>query len=53
VWENVITLLAGGRIDLDPVLNRVAPLEEWHDVFGEMHSGKIVKGVLKTVILLP
>jgi L-iditol 2-dehydrogenase len=47
VWENVIMLLAGGRIDLDPVLNRVAPLEEWHDMFGEMHSGKIVKGVLK------
>ena len=47
VWENVLMLLASGRIDLDPILNRVAPLEEWHDIFGEMHSGKIVKGVLK------
>ena len=47
VWENVLMLLASGRIDLDPILNRVAPLEEWQDIFGEMHSGKIVKGVLK------
>jgi L-iditol 2-dehydrogenase len=47
VWENVLMLLASGRIDLDPILNRVAPLEEWRDIFGEMHSGKIVKGVLK------
>lgn len=47
VWETVLMLLAGGKIDLDPILNRVAPLEEWQDVFAEMHSGKIVKGVLK------
>jgi len=47
VWENVLMLLASGRIDLDPILNRVAPLEEWQKTFGEMHSGKIVKGVLK------
>ena len=47
VWENVIMLLASGRINLNPILNRVVPLEEWHDIFGEMHSGKIVKGVLK------
>jgi L-iditol 2-dehydrogenase len=47
VWENVIHLLASGAINLDPILNRVAPLDDWHDVFDEMHSGKIVKGVLK------
>jgi L-iditol 2-dehydrogenase len=46
VWENVISLLASGRINIDPILNRVAPLDEWLDIFGEMHSGKIVKGVL-------
>ncbi len=47
IWEKVITLLASGQLNLDLVLNRVSPLEEWHDAFDEMHSGKIVKGVLK------
>lgn len=44
---SVLMLLASGKIDLEPILNRVAPLEEWQEIFGEMHSGKIVKGVLK------
>lgn len=47
IWEKVITLLASGQLNLDLVLNRVSPLAEWHEAFEEMHSGKIVKGVLK------
>ncbi len=46
IWEKVIALLASGRLNLDAVLNRVAPLAEWHEVFEEMHAGRIVKGVL-------
>jgi L-iditol 2-dehydrogenase len=46
IWEKVISLLATGKIDLDPILNRVAPLSDWHGAFEEMHSGVIVKGVL-------
>ena len=29
------------------ILNRVSLLKEGHETFKEMHSGKIVKGVLK------
>jgi alcohol dehydrogenase/L-iditol 2-dehydrogenase len=47
IWEKVIALLTTGQINLDLVLNRISPLGEWHDAFEEMHSGKIVKGVLK------
>ncbi|MGA3268236.1 MAG: zinc-binding dehydrogenase [Verrucomicrobiota bacterium] len=47
IWEKVIFLLAHGKIDLDPILNRVSPLSEWREAFEEMHSAKIVKGVLK------
>ncbi len=47
IWEKVISLLASGKLDLSLILNRVSPLSEWHDAFEEMHSGKIVKGVLK------
>jgi alcohol dehydrogenase/L-iditol 2-dehydrogenase len=47
IWEKVISLLASGKLNLDLVLNRVAPLADWHSVFEEMHAGRIVKGVLK------
>jgi L-iditol 2-dehydrogenase len=47
IWEKVISLLASGKINLDPILNRISPLNQWHEAFEEMHSGVIVKGVLK------
>ncbi|HET6218186.1 MAG TPA: zinc-binding dehydrogenase [Acidobacteriaceae bacterium] len=47
IWEKVISLLASGKIDLDPILNRISPLQQWHEAFEEMHSGVIVKGVLR------
>ena len=47
IWEKVISLLASGKINLDLILNRVSPLQEWHEAFDQMHSGQIVKGVLK------
>jgi len=46
IWEKVIALLSSGQLDLDLVLNRISPLGEWREAFEEMHSGKIVKGVL-------
>ena len=39
-------LLSSGQLNLDLVLNRVSPLAEWREAFEEMHSGRIVKGVL-------
>lgn len=47
IWEKVLFLLASGKIDLNPLLNRISPLSEWREAFEEMHSGAIVKGVLK------
>ncbi|MGP8245364.1 MAG: zinc-binding dehydrogenase [Bryobacteraceae bacterium] len=47
IWEKVISLLASGKLNLDLVLNRVSPLDDWRAAFEEMHSGQIVKGVLK------
>jgi alcohol dehydrogenase/L-iditol 2-dehydrogenase len=46
IWERVINLLSSGRLDLDPILNRVAPLTDWEDAFDAMHTGEIVKAVL-------
>jgi L-iditol 2-dehydrogenase len=47
IWEKVLTLLSTGKIDLDLILGRISPLSEWRETFEEMHSGAIVKGVLK------
>jgi L-iditol 2-dehydrogenase len=47
IWEKVLALLSSGKIDLKPILGRVSPLSEWRETFEEMHSGTIVKGVLK------
>ena len=47
IWECVISLLGSDRIDLDPILSRFVPLSNWREIFDDMHSGKIVKGVLK------
>lgn len=47
MWEKVISMLASGQLSLDLVLNRITPLTDWKDSFEAMHSGQIVKGVLK------
>lgn len=47
IWEKVISLLASGKLQLDLILNRISPLVEWRESFEKMHSGEIVKGVLR------
>lgn len=46
-WERVLRLLSEGLLDIDPVIGGVWPLEDWKEAFETMHSGKIVKSVLK------
>ena len=47
IWERVVALLAGGRLDVRPIVGGVWPLEQWQEAFESMHSGAIVKAVLK------
>jgi alcohol dehydrogenase/L-iditol 2-dehydrogenase len=47
IWERVIRLIATGALDVRPITGGVWPLAEWHEAFETMHSGKIVKAVLK------
>ena len=46
-WEQVVGLLAAGRINLDPIVSAVAPLTGWQDCFEGMHEGRYVKAVLR------
>lgn len=47
IWERVIRLLSTGVLDVQKIIGGVWPLEEWHEAFEKMHSGQIVKAVLK------
>jgi alcohol dehydrogenase/L-iditol 2-dehydrogenase len=47
IWERVLALLASGRLDVRPITGGIWPLEEWHEAFEKMHSGAIVKAVLR------
>jgi alcohol dehydrogenase/L-iditol 2-dehydrogenase len=47
IWERVIRLIAAGTLDVRPITGGVWPLTQWHEAFETMHSGQIVKAVLK------
>lgn len=49
MWERVIALLASGQLDVRPVIGGVWPVTEWHEAFEKMHSGAVVKSILKPV----
>jgi L-iditol 2-dehydrogenase len=46
IWERIISMLASGQLDVRPIIGGSWPLEQWHEAFEMMHSGKIVKAVL-------
>jgi L-iditol 2-dehydrogenase len=45
-WEKVVSMLAARQINLDPVISRVAGLEEWRGCFDGMYNGEYVKAVM-------
>jgi len=48
IWERVLRLLDEDLLDIDPIIGGTWSLADWRDAFETMHSGKIVKAVLKT-----
>jgi L-iditol 2-dehydrogenase len=47
IWERVIRLIATGALDVRPITGGVWPLAQWREAFETMHSGRIVKAILK------
>ena len=47
IWERVLALLASGQLDVAPIIGGIWSIEDWHEAFEKMHSGSIVKSVLK------
>jgi alcohol dehydrogenase/L-iditol 2-dehydrogenase len=46
-WERVIHLIATGALDVRPITGGAWPLEQWQTAFEKMHSGEIVKAILR------
>lgn len=49
IWERVIALLANGLLDVKPIIGGVWPMDQWQTAFEKMHSGEVIKSVLKPV----
>lgn len=47
MWERVIALLASGQLNVKPIIGGVWSISEWNTAFDKMHSGEVVKSVLK------
>ena len=47
VWEAVLRLLSSGQLDVEPLIGGTWPLQEWHEAFETMRSGRIVKALLE------
>lgn len=47
IWERVIALMAGGQLDVRPIIGGVWSVLDWHEAFEKMHKGEVVKSVLK------
>lgn len=45
-WERVLALLASGALPAEKIVGGSWPLEDWHEAFETMHSGKIAKSRL-------
>jgi L-iditol 2-dehydrogenase len=50
IWERIVRLIASGALDVRPITGGVWPLAKWKDAFESMHSGRIVKAILKPEI---
>ncbi|HEU5052424.1 MAG TPA: zinc-binding dehydrogenase [Hanamia sp.] len=49
VWERVISLMASGKLDVEPIIGGIWPISEWKTAFEKMHHSEIVKSVLKPI----
>lgn len=47
IWERVIRLMASGQLQVKPIIGGVWNIANWHTAFEQMHSGQVIKSVLK------
>jgi L-iditol 2-dehydrogenase len=52
-WERVIRLISTGQLDVKAITGGAWPLEQWQTAFEKMHSGEIVKAILRPTLQEP
>lgn len=50
IWERVLAMLDSGQLDVKPIIGGQWPLEQWQQAFETMHSGSVVKSILKPTL---
>ncbi len=45
-WEEVISLIERGKIDMEPMITKRISLDEWFETFKKIEDSKIVKAVM-------
>jgi L-iditol 2-dehydrogenase len=46
-WERVLYLMGTGQLQVEPLVSRVYPLDEWRTAFEDAVAGRVVKAVLE------
>jgi alcohol dehydrogenase/L-iditol 2-dehydrogenase len=47
IWERVLLLLESRALNVEAIVGGAWGIEDWHDAFETMHSGRIAKAVLE------
>ncbi|MEM9078357.1 MAG: zinc-binding dehydrogenase [Bacteroidota bacterium] len=47
IWEKVLSLLATGSLNVEPIIGGVWGLEDWEEAFNAMKSGHVVKSIIQ------
>ena len=46
-WERVLHLVETGQLQIEPMIGKIYPLEDWQQAFEDAMSGRIVKAVIE------
>jgi L-iditol 2-dehydrogenase len=46
-WERVLHLVETGKLQMEPMIGKIYPLEDWKQAFEDAMSGRIVKAVVE------
>ncbi|HEX5553668.1 MAG TPA: zinc-binding dehydrogenase [Chitinophagaceae bacterium] len=49
MWERILALMAGGQLDVKPIIGGIWPITEWHTAFETMKRGEVIKSILRPV----
>src|SRR4029078_11046451 len=52
-WRRALSLLEEGRVQLEPLVSEVVPLDAWERVFADLRAGNAAKDVFESRVYTP